>query len=371
MRLLTRYTLRQIWLPMLLASVVVSFVMIAGAIRAQLRQLLDDAPIAQVTAFDMSRIAFYALPTLVGYIFPITFLLAIMLAFGRMAQRSELPAMKAAGIPLKRLVFPVIVAGAFLSVLCFWVQDQGQPWAYKRLMQLVRSDMPMRVTLDMLPKGVMHEYGDWRVYIGDKDKQGRLRNIVVLQQTPDGRATAFYADSADLVKEDGQSSLVMHKGYLIPPEKNGKVIRMVFDTLTKTVPALKPRRTSGEHHGMTLAHLWRAQRKLTVDFERMPSLRVAIELHKQRIEISERLSFPLMCLAVSFVAAPIGARSKRSGRSYAFVGGLAIVGVYFVLAKALALPVLLPLRWDIALGQVPNIVLCLLGGVFVWRVDRV
>ena len=40
-----------------------------------------------------------------------------------------------------------------------------------------------------------------------------------------------------------------------------------------------------------------------------------------------------MCLAVSIVGAPIGARSKRSGKSFAFSIGLLIITGYCCLAQ--------------------------------------
>ena len=148
MRLLNRYILRQIWWPMLLASVVISFVVIAGAIQEEIKELVKDVPIAQFTAWDISKVSFFELPTMVGFIFPITFLLGILLTFGRMAQNSELIAMKAAGIPMRRVVVPIIVAGAVLSGLCFCVQDRGQLGGFLNQVgrNLLRSVVPrMRV----------------------------------------------------------------------------------------------------------------------------------------------------------------------------------------------------------------------------------
>jgi lipopolysaccharide export LptBFGC system permease protein LptF len=97
-------------------------------------------------------------------------------------------------------------------------------------------------------------------------------------------------------------------------------------------------------------------------------------LSKIRRDIGERLSFPLMCLAVSIVAAPLGARAQRSGRSFTFASGVAIVAIYFVLRTTLkdALPSIpapsLPLV--ILVTQIPNLILVSVGLLLTWRVDR-
>ena len=100
MKLVSRYTLRQIGVPALLAAVVIGFFIVGGTVRNQMGELIELIPADQVRVLDVSRISFYALPTLAGYIIPITFLMGIMFAFSRMAQHSEMTAMKAAGIPL-------------------------------------------------------------------------------------------------------------------------------------------------------------------------------------------------------------------------------------------------------------------------------
>lgn len=372
MRLINRYILRQIWPPTFLAFIAISVVMISGTLQQQVTQLLKEFPIAQITLVDLTEISAYSLPTLVGFILPITFLFGIMLTFGRMAQNSEITALKAAGVPLKRLVLPVILLGAVVSGLCYFVQDAAQPWAYQRLMRLLRSDLPLRVTLDMLPTGVMHEYGDWRVYIGNKDSDGTFHHIVVLQPQKDGLVTAFYADQARVVSEPAGTKLEMEHGMWISPSKQGEtVVRGDFDSLKKTIPPLRPLEADRERNGMTMRELFTEHAELTEKFERTKSLPVGMELHKHRIEMGNRLAFPFMCLAVSFVAAPIGVRTRRAGRSYTFASGFIIVVAYFVMSKVVAVELLLPLWLRITLDQIPNLILVLVGSVLVWRVDRV
>jgi lipopolysaccharide export LptBFGC system permease protein LptF len=372
LRLLDRYLLRQIWAPMLIASVAIGFIVIAGAVQGQIKLIQDKVPIVTISLGDISWISLYALPTLIGYILPITLLLGIMLTFSRMAQNNELTAMKAAGIPLKRVALPVIVLGAALSGLCFLIQDQAQPWAYRQMKWLVGSDLPLRITLDVLPKGVMHHYGDWRVYIGEKTADGMLQDIMVMQPHPDGTATAFYAKSAGLQREGNQSKLIMHRGlYIRPSKEDEQVTRVPFERLEKTAPRLDSVDDRRSRQELTLRELIQSERLLSDEFERTGALPVAGELRDYRLEINGRLAFPLMCLAVCFVAAPIGARTRRAGRSFTFASGLIIVASYFVLRKLVEPSWLPSLSTALLLGQIPNVLLSAAGIFFVWRVDRV
>jgi lipopolysaccharide export system permease protein len=264
---------------------------------------------------------------------------------------------------------PVVIVGAFLSGFTFLVQDQAQPYAHRKLSDLVTSDLPLRVTLDMLPTGIMHSYGGWRIYLGGKDADGTLRDIVVLQPHEDGKADAFYADSAQVEKGARGHFIVLKNGYLIPADEARKTS---FETLRHKIPALAGRDPLTSRLGMPLAQLLREERQTAKDYEETQAIPVLVELRKLRIEIGERLSFPLMCLAVSIVAAPLGARTPpRSGRTYTFAAGFLIVAGYFILRKV-AEPVWVPsLPGAIAMAQIPNILLTTIGLGFLIRVDRV
>lgn len=367
MRLLTRYILGKIWPPALLAAFVISFVVVGGVVRTEMRTISERIPVSQMAVQDIARIGLYALPTMIGYIFPITFLLGIMFVFSRLAQHSELTAMKAAGIPLKRIVLPVVALGAVLSVAAFFVADRAQPWAYWRLVRLVTTELPLRMTVDALPTGVIHEVGDWRVYLGRREPGGRLRDIVILKPDEEG-ANAFYADSARLVQKDGEAQLELQNGYFIP---NDPKQHFSFESLVNTAPMPEALKIQGSNEGLTLAQLRAEEARLSATFAETESLPVGVELRNIRLEIKNRLAFPLMCFAVSIVGAPLAARSKRTGQSYAFSTGLGVIGIYFIIRKLVELPLLLPLSTTVMLGQAPNLLLCLLGIVLIWRVDRV
>lgn len=365
MTILTRYTFKQIWIPALMAAVVISFVVLLGTIGEEIQVLLEKLPIAQITVFDVSRISFYSLPSLGGYIVPVTFLLGIMLTFGRMAQTSELTAAKAAGIPLRRLVLPIVVMGAFVSGVSFFLLDQAQPKAFQRLAMLMSSEMPLRITLDNIPTGVMHEYGDWRVYIGSRDPDKTLHNVIVLQDKGDS-IHAHYAKSARVINEGGVARLEMRDVW--PIQENHMTFyvessRIVLPKLS-TIPVDEPLR------GWNLSRLLSHEGVLR-EAAKDGNMHTARELQNLRREIGDRFSFPLMCLAMSIVGAPIGVRAKRHGRSFTFASGVAIVAAYFILRTLLRDTYLPTLESAILVAQIPNLVLVSFGLLLIWRVDRI
>ena len=368
MRIVNRYLLRQIAVPCLLGVSAIAVVGIGNELQMQVKQL----PVEQMTFGDLSRLAFYFLPTLVVYIVPITYMTGILLAFGRLSQNNELVAMKAAGIPLRQIVLPVILIGALLSGACFWVQDRVQPWAIGKVTDFVYSDLPLRMTLDALPTGIMQDFAGWRVYIGKKDDHtGEFKDIVILKPEENGRATTYYADSARLVKEKDRSFLDMTGVHLIPPGESGYVARLQTNTARLAIPKVSALRPSVPRRGLTLEKLRVLERDLSEQVASTHSEPLKLELRRVRQEVAERLSLPFACLAVTFAAAPLGARAKRSGRSYTFATGFAIIVVYYVLQTVMEPKQLAGLNASVLRAWLPNIVLCLAGVGFLWKVDRV
>lgn len=371
MRIIARYIIAQVWTPSALAAVLVTFVVLGGGIRQSLGELLNRVPFVQISMMDILLIAVFSLPSALGYILPITFMFGIMFAFGRLAVSSELTAMRACGISLKQAVLPVLLFGVVVSGTCFFLQNSARPWAMSQLSRLLTSDLPLRMTVDLLPTGVMHQYGDWRVFLGDREADGTLRNLMLLQPQPGGGVDAFYADSAKVETGPDGSKIVMRAGHLIPASEGFEVRRMAFDSLTKTIPRANPRAPLSGRESMSAGALLDLQRSVNDEYEKTGSIVLLPELGKIHSDLSDRFSLPIMAFVLGLMAAPIGARTTRYGRSYAFSAGIAITVVYFVMRSMLEPFWMLPLPWALLIGQTPNLVFLVLGTGILLRVDRV
>ena len=89
LRILGRYTLRHVLLQATLASLVVTTLLLGGAIQQQLGEFQKRFPIAQFEPLDLAKIALYIVPTLVGFVVPIAFMIGTLLTFSRFSQWNE------------------------------------------------------------------------------------------------------------------------------------------------------------------------------------------------------------------------------------------------------------------------------------------
>ncbi len=361
---LDRYILRNIAFPSLLAFGVVNFLVVANEIRTYMKEL----PMGLVGLGDISRLSAYFLPYLISYVLPITYLLGVLMTFGRLAQQGEITAIKAAGIPLKRVVAPVIAVGGLLSLACFFVQDKVQPWALERAFHIIGVELPMRATLDALPAGVMHQYGDWQVYFSGKDSErGELTDISIVAPSDDGGEQVYHARSARLTTGPSGHEIVLTQPRVIRADGS----RIGAETLTIPVAPPTPKSVRGERNARSLRELLAGEAELTQEYNTTHTDSAKTRLRKERNEIAERVSLPFAALAVAFVGAPLGVRMRRTGRSHTFATAFFVILAYYLLQIAFDTNAIKMLRTVVLNAWVPNLAIMLAGSVLLWRVDRV
>lgn len=365
--ILSRYILKEIAVPAVLAIVVIGFLGVAH----EMREKQESLKLEFITMWDVTRLAFYLSPTLLTYIIPITYMLGILLAFGRLAQNNEITAMKAAGIPLKRLVAPVVVFGALLSVMCFYLQDRVQPIAMQRVNHLLYTELPQRITLEMLPTGVMHDVSGWRVYIGSRDTATKTLKDVVILQPKNGQNWVYYGESAQFIEEQNGLKVFMPKGNIVLPQGTDSVTSMPFTDLSMSLPTGALRPPPSLRKSMALNELWAREAKASETYAKGKSKQTEENLRNVRQELCERMTMPMACLAVSIIAAPLAVRAPRAGRSYGFAIGFLILLVYYVLLMTLEPSSVRSLSETFLRALAPNVLLGVAGVIAIWRVDRV
>jgi len=73
----------------------------------------------------------YELPKVLGKALPVGILLGSIFTFDKLSKDSELSILRGIGLSFNRIMLPVIVLGAFLTVGCFYVGDLMIPYASK------------------------------------------------------------------------------------------------------------------------------------------------------------------------------------------------------------------------------------------------
>lgn len=115
MSLITRYILEQFFAAVgvsLLAFVGIFFIV---DLIGQLDKFLDR----DVSAYHIALYYLYFMPYIIVLTIPVSMLLASLFTFGQLSKYGELTAMKASGLSLYRLQYPMLMAGVLISGLVF------------------------------------------------------------------------------------------------------------------------------------------------------------------------------------------------------------------------------------------------------------
>lgn len=157
----------------------------------------------------LARFFLYSAMTLVHMSLPLAILLATLITFGNFGERSELIAMKAAGIPLIRVMRPLIVAVVGLAGVSFYFQNVVTPKAMTELYALIFSMKQKSPELD-IPEGVFYDEIDgYNLYVKKKDKQTGTLYGVMIYNLSDGFENAHI-----IVADSGKLEMTADKKYL-------------------------------------------------------------------------------------------------------------------------------------------------------------
>lgn len=154
---------------------------------------------------------YYASAQLLPTTLPLAVLLAALMTFGNFGERFELLAMKAAGVSLYKIMRPLIVFVAFISVGSYFFQDKYLPKVQVKLLSLTASMQQKSPTLS-IPEGAFYsEIENMTIYVKGKDLNRKLLKDVMIYDFSEGfdKVSVTLADSARLQMTEDKLNLVL------------------------------------------------------------------------------------------------------------------------------------------------------------------
>ncbi len=135
--------------------------------------------------------------TLVPQALPLAVLLASLITFGNMGESLELLSMKAAGVPLIRIMAPPMVVAALMAGVSFYFQNSTSPDAQINLRTLLLS-MKQQSPAVEIPEGVFYNgVPNINIYVQQKQPETGMLYQLIIYKTDQGfdKAQIVLADS--------------------------------------------------------------------------------------------------------------------------------------------------------------------------------
>lgn len=322
-RTLTRYVAREVLQYTLLGLAAISVILLAR----NLVRVLDELLGAGFALADLLLLLRVLGTMLLLYALPVSLLFGVLLAIGRMAADVEIVALRACGLGLRELLWPILVMGLAVSALTLNLALDVEPGARREMRAAVTSLVARGAGLE---PGRFQRFGDVLVYV-DARGGDRLHGIVVSDRRDPERPLIVFASEGRLtLAEDGaELTLALERGDIHldqPGAREGRDVRISFErfdyaldlgAILGTVGFQRPREMSWQKLRYTVTRLRAGQasaklREAPIEYE---------------LDLQRRLAIPAAPALFALVGLPIGMRRTRGARAF---GALSCAGVAFL-----------------------------------------
>lgn len=319
-RLLDKYVLKELLYPFLFGIASFSTIFIASSMLFKIVQYIMtyNAPLLTV-----ARLFAYSLPQVINYTFPMSMLLATLMAFGKLSASSEIVAMKSGGISYYRIVAPVLIVAFVVSMFSvIWAEKVVPPCnaeQHRILTQEIRGNTKPRTQEHIVIKTL--KGSTQRItYARSFNESTGVMDKVTIEEFQNNKLVRV--QTADKAVWDGDK-WVMDKGLVYSfDDKEGVTSKASF---TKQVIPLntKPREVSWEQKDADEMTLGELKGYIGIlERQHQPTSYYWTEIYM-------RFAIPLASFVFALLGAPLGTQRQRSGSSIGLGMSVIVIFVYY------------------------------------------
>lgn len=356
LRVINRYLFKELSGPFISSLLTFSAIMLMGR-TLKLSDLVVNKGLGLI---DMLQLISYIFIPFLGYIIPMSLLLTILLALGRLSADNEITAMKSSGISLYQIVFPigVFACGAFLLTTILTLY--AYPWGFRSLRDFAFKVAKTQSEAAIQERVFNDDFEGMVIYIDKTPVTGEpLQGVFISDKRDPGMSTTIVAKEA-YITSDPESMAV-----------NLRLIDGNFHRAGKEANSYQMGRFTTYDINLDLTASFSELKKKKKKFREMTfsELKHAIDTQGQdapdfneiKVEYYKKFTIPFACFVFALLGIPLGIRKVRGGKSYGFIMSLLVILIYYLLlitaesvGKSGAIPPLFSM-W------LPNITLGALG----------
>ena len=214
MSLLARYLLRQLVAPFCFALAALTSLMLLNQIAKRFGALIGKGLPWTVIA----EVFVLSLPFILAMTLPMAVLVAVLYTFSHLAADSEVTALRASGVSVPRILFPVLVWGLCMAAVNFAFVDQVLPRSNARLRALLIDIGRKKPTFE-LREQVINEIPPSKYFLRASridGATGQLRGVTIYDVGDQAERRVIYADSGLMAYAANQRDLTLqlHDGVI-------------------------------------------------------------------------------------------------------------------------------------------------------------
>ncbi len=270
----------------------------------------------------------YFIPFIIILALPVSVLLSTMFTFGGLAKYHELEVMKATGLSLYRLSFPILAAGFCISLLLIVFTDViGVPASVKKS-ELKREQIEKRDTnIGRVRHNVIKAGKDgWIVFARLYNERQNYGENVIIQQIQENEVkVALRAVRMTWIEPDSTWELISATKRLF--DAGVETEYASYDTLMTPFLPHTPRVMKHRQDNPRETRFW----ELLEIIEMKKWMKQ--DVSKEMVELYLKFSVPFANFIIIFLGIPMAANPRRSGGTVGFGISVIVSFIYFIILR--------------------------------------
>jgi lipopolysaccharide export system permease protein len=356
LKLLDRYVLKEMFTPMIVGTIVIALLFMANELIA----VFKNFEVTRLPFEAIVQMVLYRMPYWLSLTLPSGTAIGVALAVSRLARESEITAMRAAGVPIRRIFLPIILVGLIVSVANFLIVEKLIPPSMKAYRN-VTSRSSVLASAPAFKSNVMLQLDRYTANFGTIQRTAEgtvlLKDIAIYERPKSGEVWLYIADSG--VYDDGVWTIAdafmyqMSGTDLIASQGQDMVINeriRVGDLFMQPTP-----------DEATIAALQQAIKQGKAAKTDTTILEIAYNV---------KFSVPASCLVFALISAAFAVTMMRSGPFVGLIVSMGLVMLFFNI-HIVSTEIIGKNGWlsPMLAAWLPNVVYALVAVVLIWRAE--
>jgi lipopolysaccharide export system permease protein len=277
---------------------------------------------------EMAMMMAYISPAFLALTIPMGVLLSSVVTFNQFSVNNEWIAMKACNWSFLQLMKPVfcfaVMAYFLANIIMFW----ALPWGNQSYKVLIYDIIKNRANVDIKPDIFNKDFKNLILLVKERSQDSKLQGV-------------FIADTSHV---DSPKIITSNEGVIY---SNPDTLKIQLKLTEGTIHELGKDRgnyqtLNFDRYDITLSlpETEKLEKKALVGNRELSleNIRERIQELKKKglptsgaeVEISKKFSLPFTCLLFAFLGAPLGVKSRRSGKSGSFGLTVLVILLYYI-----------------------------------------
>src|SRR5262245_49768673 len=222
LRILDRYLIREIVLPLFMGLMVFTFALLIPPILREVESLIAKGVPFGIVAHALLTL----LPQALSLTIPMGLLLGILIGLGRLSADREFVALQACGVSLFRLLRPIVLISALATAATAYETIVALPDANQTFREITFGVVADRIETNVKPRVFFEDFPNRVIYVRDLPASGGWRDVFLADATRADQTTVYFAREGRIVVDRAKRTVTLqlshgtrHTTYLNEPDR--------------------------------------------------------------------------------------------------------------------------------------------------------